>query len=368
MGKSLPNSSKIIDTFTNQFQVGIPKTLYTDGATMFTSAEFKEFAKAWNITHKTSSPHYHQSNGIAEEAVKEAKKMIRPNLSPKGINNQGLTAALLGYHNTPKRNQTLTPSQKVFGKYIKDTLPSTQEHMNKLWDRANTDQEKAARKNTDTQPRYRWENFKIGDRVYIQSPNTKEWDLTGTIIQQGNNIHEWLVKTDANAIYRRNHHYLRAEEKKAWLEGSAPLTWNKPTPATHETLNPSKPQAPGSSANTKSRPTATPAPRSILKREIRLPARYVQSAEREVKIRFAQPGKDDMSRHENTRDAPHPYTLRRASVFNPDAEWHLKVAQQGAARLANDVLNHGAKHYNEFWYQMRGNRWYNPRVHGPVQK
>ena len=360
MGKSLPNSAKLIDTFTNQFKVGIPEMLYTDGATMFTSAQFSDFAKAWNIQHKTSSPHYHQSNGIAEEAVKEAKKMIRPNLSGKGIDVQGLAAALLGYHNTPKRNQALAPSQKVFGRYIKDTLPSTPDHLIKLWDRSAKDKETAAKKNQDTQPRYRWENFKIGDRVYIQNPTSKVWDMTGTIIEQGNNMHEWLVRTDGNAIYRRNHHYLRAEEKKAWLAGSAPLNWNKPA---EPVKMPEKKQ-----------PIAKqmPTPRSILKRDIRPPARYVQNAEREIKLQFAPPAKDDQTKHDNTRDQQHPFTLRKATayqvirsnvkqvLYNPDAERHARVAHDGALRLAEDIRK-GAPSDREFWYRMQGGRWYNER-------
>ena len=49
---------------------GIPSTFIGDKGPQFDSAEMKEFAKCYNFTHITSSPHYTQSNGLAERMVK----------------------------------------------------------------------------------------------------------------------------------------------------------------------------------------------------------------------------------------------------------------------------------------------------------
>ncbi|KAL8621136.1 hypothetical protein ACOMHN_004807 [Nucella lapillus] len=55
---------------------GVPETLVTDNGRQFTAAEFRTFTDSWGITHVTSSPYFAQSNGEAERAVKEAKKIL----------------------------------------------------------------------------------------------------------------------------------------------------------------------------------------------------------------------------------------------------------------------------------------------------
>ena len=350
LGKRLPSSEQLIDVFLAQFQTGLPDKLYTDGATMFTSKRFKEFTQAWNIDHRTSSPHHHQSNGIAEEAVKEAKKIIRANVTHSLVNRQGIMAALLGYHNTPKRDQMLAPSQKLFGRYLRDTLPASNEQLTKLWNLSRTEKERHARKIPDTQPKFRWENFKVGDLVYVQNPNNSRWEITGEIVQRGNNQYEWIVRTDANAVYRRNHRFLRHEEKKAWLQSSTPLMWGKPTDI----------EAPKAAPQPNTEKSAPVQYRSILRpaREIRVPARYIQTSEvKNTRVRFSAPEKSDTTPHINTRILGGKNTLREATVFNPSSEFHAQKAREGADMLAYDVLEHGGRLGRLMWYWHSGDRW-----------
>lgn len=51
---------------------GIPRELHPDNCTQFSSIDFADFCKNWGIQHITSSPHYPQSNGAVEWAVKTA--------------------------------------------------------------------------------------------------------------------------------------------------------------------------------------------------------------------------------------------------------------------------------------------------------
>lgn len=59
---------------------GIPEVVVSDNGPQFSGAlgsEFSKFAKEYNFQHVTSSPHYHQSNGMAESAVKIIKGSLK---------------------------------------------------------------------------------------------------------------------------------------------------------------------------------------------------------------------------------------------------------------------------------------------------
>ena len=53
---------------------GVPDLQVTDNGQQFASAELKVFfAKRWGFQHLISSPHYPESNGRVENAVKTVK-------------------------------------------------------------------------------------------------------------------------------------------------------------------------------------------------------------------------------------------------------------------------------------------------------
>ena len=63
---STTTAAKIIKKMKNMFaRWGLPRQLITDCGSQFLSVEFQNFLKNWEIDHKTSSLHHHQSNGKA---------------------------------------------------------------------------------------------------------------------------------------------------------------------------------------------------------------------------------------------------------------------------------------------------------------
>ena len=76
---------------------GVPDILMTDNGPQFSSAEFASFSKAWSFEHRTSSPHYPQSNGKAENAVKTVKRIF----AKCRESGQSEYRALLDWRNTP---------------------------------------------------------------------------------------------------------------------------------------------------------------------------------------------------------------------------------------------------------------------------
>ena len=56
---------------------GIPVKLQSDNGPPFSSHEFADFANTCQFDHFTSSPHYPQSNGKVENAIKTAKRLMK---------------------------------------------------------------------------------------------------------------------------------------------------------------------------------------------------------------------------------------------------------------------------------------------------
>ena len=77
--RRIPNSTtgavkkELRDIFT---EFGTPFILRSDNGPCYASEEFKFYLQELRIDHLTSSPHYPQSNGLAESMVKVAKKLI----------------------------------------------------------------------------------------------------------------------------------------------------------------------------------------------------------------------------------------------------------------------------------------------------
>ena len=85
----------------------IPETVVTDTGTQFTSDIFAVFASNYGFTHVRTSPYHHQSNGIAESTVKQAKKLLRT-FKESG---DDIYLALLAIRNATQTTHETTPVQ-----------------------------------------------------------------------------------------------------------------------------------------------------------------------------------------------------------------------------------------------------------------
>ena len=71
------SAKRVIQKMKRHFSVhGIPCRLLTDNGPQFSSREFRSFAEEWSFHHVTSSPHFPHSNGLVENAVKQAKNLL----------------------------------------------------------------------------------------------------------------------------------------------------------------------------------------------------------------------------------------------------------------------------------------------------
>ena len=73
----------------------------------------------------------------------------------------------------------------------------------------------------------------VGNHVLIQHPLTKQWSTTGIVVELGPN-RDYLIKTEAGRVYRRNRRFLR--RRIVVMPGSA-----EPPPAVPDEPQPEQP-------------------------------------------------------------------------------------------------------------------------------
>ena len=218
----------LINCFTRLFQdVGIAESVTTDGGTTYTSDAFRDCMKQFGVHHRISSVGFPHGNTRGEVAVKTAKRLLRDHLNPVGdLDTVAVTKALLQHRNTPDRDLGVSPAELLFGRKLKDYLPSRpNEPPNSLWpnfrqewkDTAHWRELALQRRSSKIQEKLlehtkNLEPLKINDAVFVQNQlgnNPKRWDKRGTIIEVLPH-RQYKVRMDGSRkISLRNRQFLR---------------------------------------------------------------------------------------------------------------------------------------------------------------
>jgi hypothetical protein len=103
----------------NIARYGLMETLLTDNGPQFSSKEFSDFVNLYGISHITSSPTHQQSNGLAEEAVKQIKSLM----TKCKDSGDDFFLALLDLRNTPRDSEIGSPMQRLHGRRAQTSLP-----------------------------------------------------------------------------------------------------------------------------------------------------------------------------------------------------------------------------------------------------
>ena len=98
--------------------------LRTDNGTQFVSEEFSNFARDYNFTRETSSPYFAQANGIAENSVKQAKRILEQ---------PDVYLALMEHRTSPTTVTGYSPCQLLQGSRMQATLPITEQKLKPKW-------------------------------------------------------------------------------------------------------------------------------------------------------------------------------------------------------------------------------------------
>ncbi|KAF7642853.1 hypothetical protein LDENG_00249640 [Lucifuga dentata] len=104
---------------------GIPEVLISDNAPQFSSDTFKRFSVEWGFQHMMSSPHFPQSNGLAERGVQTVKSMLKK----IHANDGDPYLALLNLRNTPLEDVGVSPAQLLMGRRLRTKIPATSKQL-----------------------------------------------------------------------------------------------------------------------------------------------------------------------------------------------------------------------------------------------
>ncbi|XP_013145464.1 PREDICTED: uncharacterized protein K02A2.6-like [Papilio polytes] len=135
----------LIDRLNELFsRFGFPRQIVTDNGTQFTSKEFEYFNRHNGIDHIFTPPYHPSSNGLAENAVKTLKRIIKKALLEKQDINRALWSFLLYYRNVEHCTTGESPAMLLLGRQIRTRLDAIRPDRERQVHRAQQRQQEAA--------------------------------------------------------------------------------------------------------------------------------------------------------------------------------------------------------------------------------
>ena len=216
---------------------GVPVEISSDGGPEFVAQELAVFLMRWGTRHRKSSAYHPASNGRAEVAVKQTKRLLQCNIGPGGsLDTDKVVRALLQLRNTPDRDAKVSPAQILFGRPLRDTMPYLSKSMSVFENEDIQEKWRGAWKAKEDALRHRHlqntvnlsehskmlPNLEVGADVYVQNQDTsskqyKKWDRMGTVVEVGDHD-QYLVRMEGTGRPSvRNRRFLRKVKVKPKL-------------------------------------------------------------------------------------------------------------------------------------------------------
>ena len=185
---------------------GWPQVIRSDGGPQF-RGEFKQFCESHSIKHEVSSPYYPQSNGLSEMGVKMAKTLLRK----VGTGKVNIAHALQEWRNTP-RAEGYSPAHLMFQRRQRTSLPCHPSAYQQIKVEEAIEARAKARgraKSAFDEHASQLRDLHEGERVVVQDPKTKRWELHGSISKVLHNGRSYEVLLDDDYSIRTNRRRVR---------------------------------------------------------------------------------------------------------------------------------------------------------------
>ena len=200
---------------------GVPMEVLSDNGPQFIGQSFKDFQNEYNFEWNSSSPGYQQSNGMAESAIKVAKRILRQS-DPE--------QALMIYNSSPIAATGYSPAQLLMGRQIRTNLPQSAHFSEPKWPEFNQISENHDKSRAKAEHAYNKTHgarplspLRPGDTVRIMHPQAKQWsqEASSVIGPAGDNPRSYRVNTPTGTLRRNRRHLLH-------IPGSSDMVLNQP--------------------------------------------------------------------------------------------------------------------------------------------
>ena len=194
-------------------EFGNPLVFRSDNGPCYSSQEFKFFMQNWLVEHRTSSPHYPQSNGLAESMVKVSKNLIEKSIKQDLPWNR----LLLDYRCTPISSEIPSPAEILFGRKFRSSISILPSQV--LNDRISKQREPIAKKEgkfyastQDFQDRIKTLPFEAGQNVWLQNSDSRKFE-EAVVREKCREPNSYMVEIPATGqCFRRNSNFIKPRQ------------------------------------------------------------------------------------------------------------------------------------------------------------
>ena len=197
-------------------EYGWPYTIVSDNGPCYMVEVFTKTMQEYSVNHITSSPHYPQSNGLAERFVQTVKNLFYK-ARKEGAD---LYKALMIYHNMPLTSSLHSPMQILQNRVARSQLPMSNGARRQL---GLEDEKVRTEVKNNNLPSH---DLNLGQDIMMQDPTSKGWS-PAVITRLCKEPRSYQVTTSDNVTYRKmqGHLQLYQPETKSVQDAKRCLLW-----------------------------------------------------------------------------------------------------------------------------------------------